>query len=108
MRTTHLIALAVDMPFMNGEQLRELLSSATTGCGVVPIVGEQAEPLAAIYPIEAASDFAAALSGPDFSLQRIVRQLATNGKILLVPISEADAPFYRSVNVPGDLSEFDA
>jgi molybdopterin-guanine dinucleotide biosynthesis protein A len=108
MRTTHLIALAVDMPSMNGEQLRELLSSVIEGCGVVPILGEKAEPLAAIYPIEAASDFAAALSGADFSLQRIVRQLATNGKIRLVPISEADAPFYRSVNLPGDLSEFDA
>lgn len=108
MRTTHLIALAVDMPFMNGDQLRELLNSAIVGCGVVPIVGEQAEPLAAIYPAEAASDFAAALSGPDFSLQRIVRQLIANGKIRPVRISDANAPLYRSVNTPGDLREFNA
>jgi len=87
MRTTHLVALAVDMPFMNGEQMVELLTSAIAGCGVVPIVGERAEPLAAIYPAEAASDFAAALSGADFSLQRIIRQLSANGKVRLVPIS---------------------
>ena len=108
MRTTHLIALAVDMPLMNGEQLCELLSSATAGCGVGPVVGEQAEPLAAIYPAEAASDFAAALSGPDFSLQRIVRQLFATGKIRPVPISEANAPLYRSLNTPADFREFNA
>ena len=107
-RTTHLIALAIDMPFVNRDQLRQLLSSATAGCGVVPIVGEQAEPLAAIYPVEAASDFAAALSGPDFSLQRIVRQLIANQKIRSVSIAEANAPLYRSVNTPGDISEFNA
>ncbi|HZE12750.1 MAG TPA: molybdenum cofactor guanylyltransferase [Chthoniobacterales bacterium] len=108
MTTTHLIALAVDMPFMNGEQLLALLNAAAAGCGVVPIVDEQAEPLAAIYPTEAASDFAAELSGSDFSLQRIVRQLAANGRIRLMPISETDAPLYSSVNTPGDLSEFNA
>src|SRR5438270_2451276 len=71
MRTTHLIALAVDMPFMIGGQMRELLSYATAHGGVVPIIGEQAEPLAAIYPAQAAVDFVTALSGRDFSLQRI-------------------------------------
>jgi molybdopterin-guanine dinucleotide biosynthesis protein A len=108
MTTTHLIALAVDMPFMSGEQLRELSSSVTAGCGVVPIVDEHAEPLAAIYPTEAASDFAAAMSGPDFSLQRIVRQLIANGKIRPVRTSGANALLYRSVNAPGDLPEFNA
>lgn len=107
-RTTHLIALAVDMPFMNSDQLVELLNAARAGCGVVPIVREQAEPLAAIYPVEVASDFGAALSGHDFSLQRIVRKLAAAGKIRPVPISEAHARLYRSVNAPADLPEFDA
>ena len=49
MRTTHLVVLAVDMPFVTGEQMRQLISFAETGRGVVPTVGEQAEPLAAIY-----------------------------------------------------------
>ena len=84
------------------------MSSATAGGGVVPIVGEQAEPLAAIYPVEAASDFATALSGPDFSLQRIVRQLIANEKIRPVSISEAKTRLYRSMNTPGDVKEFNA
>ena len=108
MRTTHLIALAVDMPFITGDQLRELVSATTAVWGVVPIVDGQAEPLAAIYPAEAASEFFAALSGPDFALQRIVRQLVANGKIHAVRTSDANTVFYRSVNAPGDLSEFNA
>jgi len=108
MRTTHLIALAVDMPFMNDEEMRELLRHATAESGVVPIIGQQAEPLAAIYPAQAAADFIAALSGPDFSLQRIVRRLNANGKIRLLAISETKAPLYRSVNEPGDVAEFTA
>jgi molybdopterin-guanine dinucleotide biosynthesis protein A len=107
-RATHLIALAVDMPFMNREQLLELWSAARAGYGVVPIMGEQAEPLAAIYPAEAASDFADALSGADFSLQRIVRQLTAKGKVRPLPISEANAPLYRSMNTPADFREFNA
>jgi len=107
-RTTHLIALAVDMPFQSDEQLARLVDSATAGCGAVPMLGMHAEPLAAIYPREAASDFAAALSGSDFSLQRIVERLQARGKICPVPILEVNAPLYRSVNTAADLREFNA
>lgn len=105
MRTTHLIALAVDMPFMNGEEMRELLKYAKADAGIVPMIGNQAEPLAAVYPAGAAADFVTALSGPDFSLQRVVRQLSANGKVRLLPIAETKAPLYRSVNAPGDFKE---
>src|SRR5205085_10970028 len=64
-RTTHLLALAVDMPFMTSEQLAILRELAGEGRGVVPVIGERAEPLAAIYPAEAAVNFATALAGAD-------------------------------------------
>ena len=107
-RTTNLIALAVDMPFMRGEQMRELSTYASAGAGVVPMIGEQAEPLAAIYPVEAAPDFVTALAGSDVSLQRIVRQLSANGKVRLVAITDTKTPLFRSVNSPSDLPEFTA
>src|SRR4051812_27743165 len=66
MRTTHLLVLAVDMPFMTAGELRTLCEGAREGCGVVPKIADQAEPLAAIYPAEAATDFEAALGGSDF------------------------------------------
>lgn len=103
MRTTHLVALAVDMPFMTSEQLSVLGRLAAEGRGIVPVIGERAEPLAAIYPAEAAGDFATALAGPDFSLQRVVRNLAIDRKVRLFSVPAEHGHFYRSVNEPGDV-----
>jgi molybdopterin-guanine dinucleotide biosynthesis protein A len=103
MRTTHLVVLAVDMPFMTASELGSLLKSATEGGGIVPTIGDLAEPLAAIYPVEAAMDFQAALAGPDFSLQPLVRKLAEVGKVTLWPVAKEAAHLYRSVNERSDL-----
>ncbi|MCA1660571.1 MAG: molybdenum cofactor guanylyltransferase [Verrucomicrobiaceae bacterium] len=105
MQTTHLLVLAVDMPFVTREQLQLLCGEATEGCGVVPTIRERAEPLAAVYPREAAPDFIAALAGPDLSLQPLVRKLAAAGKVKLWPVQDVDANLYRSVNEPGDFKE---
>jgi len=74
-KSDQLLVLAVDMPFMTRGQLRFLCGQATAGCGVLPMVGERAEPLAAIYPQAASSEFAAALANNDFSVQMIARHL---------------------------------
>ena len=103
MQTTHLVALAVDMPFLTSSELQCLCHLVKAGAGVVPVMGDRAEPLAAIYPREVLNDFASALGGTDFSLQSLVRELAKSGKIELVPIEEARRDLYRSVNEPGDL-----
>lgn len=102
-QTTHLVALAVDMPFMMAEQMRVLWSLASEGCGVVPLVGERAEPLAAIYSRESALDFAVALAGHDFSMQGLVRNLATTNLVQMFSVPEKDEYLYRSVNEPGDF-----
>jgi molybdopterin-guanine dinucleotide biosynthesis protein A len=103
METSHLLVLAVDMPFVTREQLHHLCSLATEGCGVVPVVGERAEPLAAIYPREAAPDFISALAGADLSLQPLVRKLAAAGKVQTFSVQPEDERFYRSINTPADL-----
>jgi molybdopterin-guanine dinucleotide biosynthesis protein A len=108
MRTTHLLALAVDMPFMVAEELRELFRLAEPGRGVVPTIAGRAEPLAAIYPVEAAADFQAALAGSDFSLQSLVRTLAAARKVELRPVAQSAALRYRSVNSVEDFPEFNA
>jgi molybdopterin-guanine dinucleotide biosynthesis protein A len=101
--TTHLAALAIDMPFMTGEQMRLLWSLAERGRGVVPMLSERAEPLAAIYPREAARDFGAALAGSDFSLQSLIRILVRNGKVRTIDIPEVEHNLYRSINEPDDI-----
>ena len=105
MRTTHLIALAVDMPFMTSEQLDVLRELAAEGRGVIPTIGERAEPLAALYPTEAAVDFATALAGSDFSLQRVIRKLEAEEKVRLSVVPPQDEHFYRSMNEPGSFQE---
>jgi molybdopterin-guanine dinucleotide biosynthesis protein A len=104
-RTTHVVVLAVDMPFMTAGELRRLLELITEGCGVVPIIGERAEPLAAIYPAEAAVDFQSALTGSDFSLQSVVRTLAEAGLVTVRPVPEQSVNLYRSVNESSDFKE---
>jgi molybdenum cofactor guanylyltransferase len=101
--TTHLIVLAVDMPFMTAGELAKLLELARNGCGVVPIIEERAEPLVAVYPANAAEDFRAALGGSDFSVQPIVRLLAEAGKVRLSRIPKERTSLYRSLNTPSDF-----
>lgn len=103
MRTSHLIVLAVDMPFVTAAHLQKLSERANPSCGVVPMIGDRAEPLAAVYPREVDVDLAQALAGNDWSLQPLVRHLADAGKIQFFDVS-AEADLYRSVNEPSDLS----
>lgn len=103
MRTSHLIALAVDMPFMTGGQMRSHCRLAIEGCGLLPVIGERAEPLAAIYPREAAGDFSTASAGKDFSLQRLCRRLVLTRKLSVFEVPAEDTELYRSVNEPADL-----
>ena len=103
MRTNHLLVLAVDMPFMTSEQMRALWGLATLGCGVLPMIGDRAEPLAAIYPREAGGDFATALASDDFSLQQLGRSLVQLDKLQTFEVSRRDEELYRSVNELGDF-----
>src|SRR5712671_3893562 len=67
----HLLALAIDMPFMTKSYLGKLCEKVEPGRGIVPLIENRAEPLAAIYPREAYDDVVDALSGSDFSLQSL-------------------------------------
>lgn len=103
MRTTHLVALAVDMPFMTNEELGKICSLAHIGCGVVPMIDDRAEPLTAVYPAETLPYFASALAGTDFSLQGLVRKLAGDKKVRLYAVPVENEHLYRSTNEPGEL-----
>jgi molybdopterin-guanine dinucleotide biosynthesis protein A len=99
----HLLAVAIDMPFMTSNYLRALCEQTQPGCGVVPIIESRAEPLAAIYPGDAHIDFVHALSGSDFSLQPLVRKLLANGKLRPLEVAELERALFRNLNEPRDL-----
>jgi molybdenum cofactor guanylyltransferase len=104
MRTTHLLALAIDMPWMSNKYLEFLCAQIVPGRGVVPHIGDRAEPLAAIYPREAATECHNALTGSDFSLQSVVRDLIVSGKLSEQSVEEAHKKLFRNVNVVSELS----
>ena len=80
-RSSHLLALAIDMPFMSETYLRSLFDRIEPGRGVLPMIDDRAEPLAAIYPADTHKDFVTALSGNDFSLQTLTKRLVKAGKL---------------------------
>jgi molybdopterin-guanine dinucleotide biosynthesis protein A len=100
---THLLALAVDMPLMSEKYLRHLCDKIEPYVGVVPRIYGRAEPLAAIYPREAATEFQGALAGPDFSLQTVTRLLVESGKLHEVAITEQEQNLFLNVNQLSDL-----
>jgi molybdenum cofactor guanylyltransferase len=104
MRGTHLLALAIDMPFMTHECLLSICREIEPSRGVLPMIGSRAEPLAAIYPREALPDFEAAMCGNDYSLQRLTRQLVNAGKLGVLRVASQEKHRYRSLNEPADLS----
>ena len=103
MRTTHLLALAIDMPFMTENYLRYLCDQIEPGTGVVPTIDNSAEPLAAIYPREADADFRSALAGTDFSLQTLTGRLVEAGKLREVRVKDQEKTLFLNVNEMADL-----
>jgi molybdopterin-guanine dinucleotide biosynthesis protein A len=100
---THLLTLAIDMPFMREQYLRSLCHGIEPGCGVVPVMGERAEPLAAIYPVEARAEFAGTLSGSDFSLQKLAKELVSKHRLRVVRVKKEEEALFRNLNEPTDL-----
>jgi molybdopterin-guanine dinucleotide biosynthesis protein A len=103
MSTSHLLALAIDMPWMTGKYLKFLCTEIELGCGVIPKIDGRVQPVAAIYPRDAAIDFRSALQGADFSLQTLVRDLAAFGKVREISVSEREKKLFLNVNAPSDL-----
>jgi molybdopterin-guanine dinucleotide biosynthesis protein A len=99
----HLLALAIDMPFMTESYLRSLCEKVEQGVGIVPFIGDRAEPLAAIYPRNAHDDLVDALSGSDFSLQSVVGKLIAAGKLQAIQVPEQERSLFRNLNEPRDL-----
>lgn len=103
MTTDHLIVLGVDMPFVAGKYLRKLCDQIEFGRGMVPIIEDRAEPLAAVYPRDASPEFASALSSVDFSLQPVIRKLIGLGKVRPIEVTAEERSLFRNLNEPRDL-----
>jgi molybdopterin-guanine dinucleotide biosynthesis protein A len=102
-RTKHLLALAIDTPFVTQEYLKSLCSQIEPRRGVIPTIEDRFEPLAAIYPQEALGNLQSALSGTDFSMQTVARRLAAEGKLRVVPVTSQERNLFLNLNQPEDV-----
>ena len=101
--TAHLLALAIDMPFMTENYLHSICDAIGPSRGVIAKIDNRAEPLAAVYPREAEIDFRIALAGTDFSLQNVVHHLVTTGKLLEISVTKQERRLFRNVNNASDV-----
>jgi molybdopterin-guanine dinucleotide biosynthesis protein A len=104
MTSEHLLVLGIDMPFMSPDYLRKPVDRVHPGRGAVPMIDDRAEPLAAIYPRTAKSEFVKALAGENFSLQPLIARLITAGKLQPLKVSDEERALFRNLNEPGDLA----
>jgi len=104
MRTKHLLALAIDMPFMTEKYLNVLYNRAEPGRGVIAKTDDRFEPLAAIYPREALADVQRALSGTDFALQTIANRLVAAGKLQVMSVTSEERRLFVNLNELADLT----
>lgn len=104
MRTAHLLALAVDMPFMTQEYLKFLCNQIGPARGVVAKIENRFEPLAAIYPHEALTNFQSALLGTDFSMQTMTGRLVAEGKLRVLPVTSEEKHLFLNLNERADFT----
>jgi molybdopterin-guanine dinucleotide biosynthesis protein A len=104
MRTKYLLALAIDMPFMTEKYLTFLCSQIEPCHGAITKIDDRFEPLAAIYPREALTDFRSALSGEDFSLQTLTGRLVAAGKLQVIPVTSHERKLFRNLNTRVDIT----
>jgi molybdopterin-guanine dinucleotide biosynthesis protein A len=106
LETTHLLALAIDLPRMTAEELRRLWSLAQPGCGVIPAQDDYFEPLCAIYPAETAAHLGEIVSQSDASLQTLAGNLLAVNRLKTYRVPESEKPLFLNANSPSDLDAF--
>ncbi len=98
-----LLALAVDLPRMTADCLKDLLKFCAHDCGVVPMT-DGLEPLAAIYPSAARALAEEQLAQGRYSLQQFVRRCLDDGFMREQLIASEDAALFLNLNTPADWS----
>lgn len=109
-RASHplVLVLAIDLPSMTATFLSRFIGSISgsddSAQGCVPCFDEWFEPLAAVYPRRCLPLVQECLRGDDFSMQAFVRRSLASGLVRALNLTAREAPLFRNVNTPADLS----
>lgn len=101
---TRLLVLAVDLPNMTSEFLRQLLAMCSSNGGVVPKRNERFEPLAAIYPARCLALAESCLNTGEYSLQQFTRRATHAGLMTTKEITDVETSLFFNLNTPADLA----
>lgn len=104
-RHPHLLVLAVDMPKASADLIQALLARREPGCGVIPFIGEQPEPLLALYPQAALSLAQAQLRQGRLKARDFARVCEQSGLARRLPCENALLPNFENWNQPSDLDD---
>jgi len=103
LQTSHLLALAIDLPNVSTEYLQKLCSRVRPGCAVIPANADYFEPLCAIYPLEVEPLVREALSSQDVSLQQVAKALIQQNRAEVYAVPPDERSIYLNLNSPSDL-----
>ncbi len=98
-----LAVLAVDMPHVDAALFRRLRRECRPGIGAVIRGPRGYEPLAAIYPREAAALCHAQVRGGRFSLQTLLAALVRRGRMAELPLRAGDRERLENWNTRRDV-----
>jgi molybdopterin-guanine dinucleotide biosynthesis protein A len=97
-----LIVLAVDLPRLNADFLREMQKRCSPGCGIVAQKGEYFEPLAAIYPKEIHKLVVEHLQQGRYVMQELVRAALERKCLQSFAVEKENAFLFENWNRPDD------
>lgn len=97
------LVLAVDLPAMTSRFLNSLAMTSASGHGVIPRVGGQVEPLAAIYPRAASGILLGMLSEDAFSARTFAAACVAAGLAVYNDFPTDFAHLFNNMNTPDDV-----
>lgn len=102
-RTSHVLALAIDLPLMKSNYLRQLWKQCDKHYGVVPADGNSYEPLCAIYPASATNMVVAALSGDNYSLKNTINLLIAASLLRITLVEPDNQRMFLNLNTSAEF-----
>ena len=103
-RHPHLLVLAVDMPKVSSALIEALLAHRQPACGVIPYIGENPEPLLALYPKEAVNLAREQLQQNRLRARDFAHACEQSGLAKRFICAEAEQPHFENWNQPADLN----
>lgn len=100
---THVLAVAVDLPCLTVDWLQSRIMQCRPGVGVVGSIGDQLEPLAAVYPVEGLASLRRRITRGELAVNAWVREGIRDGWMIERPLPPSERSLLQNWNHPSDL-----